>query len=78
GLARIGALDGFFALGGNSLVATRFVSRVRQRAGIDLPLMSVFTKPTLRELSAEVEQLLVRRLEEMTEAEAGELLRQLS
>ncbi|MET8081471.1 amino acid adenylation domain-containing protein [Streptomyces sp. NPDC005303] len=78
GLARIGALDGFFALGGNSLVATQFVSRVRQRAGIDLPLMSVFSKPTLRELSAEVEQLLVRRLEEMTEAEAGELLRQLS
>ncbi|MFD8705821.1 amino acid adenylation domain-containing protein [Kitasatospora sp. NPDC059648] len=78
GLTRIGALDGFFALGGNSLVATRFVSRVRQRAGIDLPLMSVFTKPTLRELSAEVQQLLVRRLEEMSEAEAGELLRQLS
>ena len=34
----IGRDDNFFALGGDSLLATRLVDQVRERLGLDLPL----------------------------------------
>jgi aryl carrier-like protein len=38
---------GFFELGGDSLLATRFVEHVRRRHGVDLPLRGLFARPSL-------------------------------
>jgi len=52
GVSDLGAMDDFFELGGNSLIAVRFFTRVRRDFDISLPLSSLFQAPTIRQLAA--------------------------
>jgi amino acid adenylation domain-containing protein len=56
GVERPGAGDDFFALGGHSLSATRVLSRLRRRLGVDLPLAAIFECSTLESLAAAVDE----------------------
>ena len=47
----IGVHDNLFALGGHSLTATRFVVRVADTYGVNLPVHHVFSGPTIAELA---------------------------
>ncbi|MGC1372044.1 MAG: non-ribosomal peptide synthetase [Candidatus Sulfotelmatobacter sp.] len=71
---RVGRNDNFFALGGHSLMGAEMITRIHTAFGIELPLLSLFDGPTVRELSAEIERLIHAKIETMSEDEAQTIL----
>ncbi|MDH6577814.1 yersiniabactin nonribosomal peptide synthetase, partial [Kitasatospora sp. MAP5-34] len=53
GLTRVSREQSFFSLGGDSLLATRLVSRLRN-AGLSVELSAVFSSPVLKDLATRV------------------------
>jgi acyl carrier protein len=74
GLDKVSVEDNFFLLGGHSLLGTQLIARVRDAFGVELALRALFDAPTVARLSAQVESLLLAKLESMSEAEAERLL----
>jgi len=60
GLGRIEPEENFFELGGQSLLATQVISRVRRVFQVDVPLNTLFDAPTLRQMSSEIDEALRR------------------
>ncbi|MEV0332853.1 amino acid adenylation domain-containing protein [Nocardia sp. NPDC050717] len=54
GVPRVGLDDDFFALGGNSLIATRIAARLGAALDTRIPVRMVFDAPTVAELAAAV------------------------
>src|SRR5437588_3960673 len=73
-LNEVSVNDNFFLLGGHSLLGTQLLARVRSTFGIDLTLRALFESPTIAELSSEIENLIIARVESMSEEEALLLL----
>jgi acyl carrier protein len=81
GVAQVGLHDSFLELGGDSLLATRLMARLREQWDLDLPLRLIFEASTVAELAAALERLtaekeareldeLVREIEGLSEEDA--------
>lgn len=81
---RIGRNDNFFDLGGHSILAMQVVTRIRSRMGTDVPIKTIFDHPTLKQLSARLEEVssadieqLMQSVESLPETRVEELLREM-
>ncbi len=63
GIDKIGVHDHFLELGGHSLMATQFLSRVKQNFGVDITLKEMFAAPTIARLSNRIESRADSKLE---------------
>ena len=68
---RVGRHDEFFQLGGNSLLATRLVFRIRREMDVELSVNDVFEKPELSQLA---QQILDAQLAQFDPGQIEELL----
>jgi aspartate racemase len=58
GLEQVGVNDNFFNLGGHSLLAVRLFAEIEKLTGWNLPLLSLFQSPTIKQLAE-----LIRRMQ---------------
>jgi amino acid adenylation domain-containing protein len=70
----IGVEENFFTLGGHSLLGTQLIVRLRERFGVEPTLLDIFDNPTVAGIVSVVEDLVLGRIESMSEEEAAALL----
>ena len=54
---KVGVRDGFFDLGGNSILATQVFARLRETFGFEVPMRTLFEEPTIERLAATIADL---------------------
>ncbi|MEW5929750.1 MAG: phosphopantetheine-binding protein, partial [Gemmatimonadota bacterium] len=69
GIGGIGAYDDFLELGGHSLLGIRVLARLRERFQVELPADALYSAPTVSEMAALVEAVLVAEIEALGEEE---------
>jgi acyl carrier protein len=74
GIDQVGVDENFFLLGGHSLLGTQVITQVRDTFGVEFRLQTLFEAPTVAELSAEIDRLLLEKVQAMSEDEAESLL----
>jgi amino acid adenylation domain-containing protein len=60
GIQVVSREDNFFDLGGNSLQATRAMSRLGARSSVELPVQLLFEHPRVMELATAIEKIVVK------------------
>ena len=87
GMEKIGIEDDFFELGGDSILATQIISRLRQMFRMDLPPIILFDAPSIEKLAdymsahetrpglTEKTAIVLKRIEGMSEEEVARSLR---
>jgi amino acid adenylation domain-containing protein len=71
---QVGLDENFFMIGGNSLLGALAVAQMAETFKVKLSLRMLFDAPTVRELSAIIEDLILAKLETLSAAELHHLL----
>jgi acyl carrier protein len=73
-LDRVGGDENFFLLGGHSMLGAQLIARIGERFDVDMSLRALFDNPTVAEMAAEVERLLVAEIDALSDDDAARLL----
>lgn len=60
--SRVGRMDNFFRLGGNSLLGMKLITRLRNNFSLELPIRTLFQFPVLADFAEVVESMLLADL----------------
>ena len=66
----IGRDDNLFDVGAHSILAIQFSSHIYEALGLEIPLRLLFESPTVRRLSAAIQELLIEQIDSLTDEEA--------
>ena len=69
----IGSKQGFFEIGGDSLLATRFLAAVKEEFGVEFSLRQLIEAPALFQVAATLESKLAARQRTLAAMEEGEI-----
>ncbi|MBE1491977.1 non-ribosomal peptide synthetase [Plantactinospora soyae] len=64
-----GARTNFFAAGGNSILAVRLAARIQEEFEIELPVRTVFERPTIARIAEAVEERIRAEIDELSESD---------
>lgn len=70
---RVGRDDNFFELGGHSLLVMQAIARIRSALSVQVPMRLLFEFPTLRQVSAQLEDMRQSRLGESISDGGGDI-----
>ena len=73
-LPSIGVEDDFFALGGQSILATQVMARLRERLELDLSVRLLFEAPTVAALALRVEDALAAQIDALDDEQVAQAL----
>jgi acyl carrier protein len=63
----VGIYENFFELGGHSLLATQIIARVREAYQVEMPLRTLFERPTVATLSEWIESNVDMKAEKISD-----------
>ncbi|PYX05394.1 MAG: non-ribosomal peptide synthetase, partial [Acidobacteria bacterium] len=58
-LDNVGCEENFFLLGGHSLLGMQLISKIQETFDVELSLLTLFERPTIRGLGSEIERLML-------------------
>ena len=64
-LPRVAVDDNFFLLGGHSMLGAQLIVRIAETYGVEMTLLTLFDNPTVAEMAAVVERLVIEEISEM-------------
>jgi amino acid adenylation domain-containing protein len=74
GVAPVLADEGFFALGGHSLLVAQLLARIRDAFGVEVSFKDFFSYPTPQQLAMRIEELTLDQLSDLSEEQLREML----
>jgi acyl carrier protein len=76
GIKKIGIMDDWFELGGDSLTVTQLIARVREVYPVEVSVNIFFENPTIAGLAEMIEELLYEKVQGLSEEELDALIEQ--
>jgi acyl transferase domain-containing protein/acyl carrier protein len=76
GIKKIGITDDWFDLGGDSLIVTQVISRIREVYPLEISLDIFFENPTIAQLAEMIKELLYEKVRDLSEEELDALTEQ--